>query len=234
MIQMHSFLKVESLGETRCRKSWNQFKGYDSLSLRYVMRVSLKKRTIVGKNKCQSSSRSQEETERQQRFARSKAWNLGKTFTSSKKKTRLYFYFPAKNGYSRLRQHKSQRNREEATVYVKQLDYISSEMANELIAIHRTMYHLWFPVYQRVLPQLHFHLPLHHLHLRIPYLMSTDTPKIWYHKEVAVRVETFGETRCMKAQKPKTKIKMENQKKPRARKSRHFQVISWTSNGAAS
>ena len=27
-IQMHSFLKVESLGETRCRKSWNQSKGY--------------------------------------------------------------------------------------------------------------------------------------------------------------------------------------------------------------
>ena len=30
-IQMHSFLKVECLGETLCRKSWNQFKGYDSL-----------------------------------------------------------------------------------------------------------------------------------------------------------------------------------------------------------
>ena len=56
-IQMHSFLKVESLGEVRCRKSWNQFKGYDSLSLRYVKRVSGKrKRTIVGKNKCRSSS----------------------------------------------------------------------------------------------------------------------------------------------------------------------------------
>ena len=43
-IQMHSFLKVESLRETRCRKSWNQFKGYDSLSLRYVMRVSGKRK----------------------------------------------------------------------------------------------------------------------------------------------------------------------------------------------
>ena len=39
-IQLHSFLKVESLGKTRCRKSWNQFKWYDSLSPRYVMRVS--------------------------------------------------------------------------------------------------------------------------------------------------------------------------------------------------
>ena len=37
---MHSFLNVESLGEARCRKSWNQFKGYDSLSIRYVKRVS--------------------------------------------------------------------------------------------------------------------------------------------------------------------------------------------------
>ena len=43
-IQMHSFLKVESLGETRCRKSWNQLKGYDSLCLRYVMRVSGKRK----------------------------------------------------------------------------------------------------------------------------------------------------------------------------------------------
>ena len=43
-IQMHSFLKVESLGETRCRRSWHQFKGYDSPSQRYVMRVSGKRK----------------------------------------------------------------------------------------------------------------------------------------------------------------------------------------------
>ena len=43
--------------------------------------------------------------------------------------------------------------------------------------------------------------------------MSTDTPKIQYQKEVEVRVESLGETRCMKPQKPKTKIKMVNQKK---------------------
>ena len=42
-IQMHSFLKVESLGEARCRNSWNRFKGYDSQSLRYVKRVSGKR-----------------------------------------------------------------------------------------------------------------------------------------------------------------------------------------------
>ena len=36
-------LKVESLGETRCRKSWNQFKEYDSQSLRFVKRASGKR-----------------------------------------------------------------------------------------------------------------------------------------------------------------------------------------------
>ena len=38
---------------------------------------------------------------------------------------------------------------------------------------------------------------------RIPYLMSTETPKIQYQKEVEVRVKSFGETRCIKPQKPK-------------------------------
>ena len=96
--------------------------------------------------------------------------------------------------------------RGEATVYVKHLDlfvkvlllaetlavlslekhttgpavknHISSEMARELIAMCPTMHHLWFLVYQRVLPQLHLHPLLHHLHHRIPYPMLTDTPKI--------------------------------------------------------
>ena len=54
--------------------------------------------------------RSHEETDRQQRCARSKAWNLAKkTYTSSKKKTRLHSTFPRRNGYSRLRQQKSRR-----------------------------------------------------------------------------------------------------------------------------
>ena len=43
--------------------------------------------------------------------------------------------------------------------------------------------------------------------------MSTDTPKIQYQKEVEVRVESFWETRCMKPQRPKTRIKIENQKR---------------------
>ena len=37
-IQMHRF-SSESLGETRCRNSWNQFRGYDSQSLRYVKQI---------------------------------------------------------------------------------------------------------------------------------------------------------------------------------------------------
>ena len=52
--------------------------------------------------------------------------------------------------------------------------------------IFRTLYHLWFLVYQRVLPQLHLQQLLHHLHHRIPYLMSTDTHEIHYKKEVEV------------------------------------------------
>ena len=82
---------------------------------------------------------------------------------------------------------------------------ISPKMARGLIAVYPTMYHLWFLVYQRVL--LRLHLLLHHLHHRIPYLVSTDTPKIQCKKEVEVRVESFGRTRCMKPQKLKTKFK---------------------------
>ena len=48
--------------------------------------------------------RSQEETERQQRCARSKAGNLAKHFTSSKKKTKLHSTRLQKSAYSRLLQ----------------------------------------------------------------------------------------------------------------------------------
>ena len=42
--RMHSFFKEQkSFGETRCRKSWTQFEKFDSLSPRYVKRVSGKK-----------------------------------------------------------------------------------------------------------------------------------------------------------------------------------------------
>ena len=79
--------------------------------------------------------------------------------------------------------------------------------------MYPTMYHLWFLVYERVLPQLHLHLLLHHLYHRIPYLISTDTPKIQYQKEVEAGMKSFGEARCMNPQKPKAKIKMRNRRK---------------------
>ena len=86
---------------------------------------------------------------------------------------------------------------------------ISSEMARGLIAIYPTMCHLWFLVYQRFLPQLHLHQLLHHLHHRIPYLMSAHTPKLQYRKEVEVRVRSYGETRCMKPTETENKNKNE-------------------------
>ena len=52
---------------------------------------------------------SQEETERQQRCARGKAWNLAKHIYKLKEKTRLHSTRPRKNGYSQLRQWKSRR-----------------------------------------------------------------------------------------------------------------------------
>ena len=49
-IQMHSFLKVESLGKTRCRKSWNQFKGvrFTKFTLRHAS-IREKKGPSLGK-----------------------------------------------------------------------------------------------------------------------------------------------------------------------------------------
>ena len=114
---------------------------------------------------------------------------------------------------------------EEATVHVKQLDlfkklpkcfhwgnsarnmslekrskiHISSKMTRELIAMCQTMNHLWFLECGRVLPQLRLHLPRHHLHHRIPYLMSTNTPKIQHLKEVEVlRADPLHEPKTKK------------------------------------
>ena len=53
--------------------------------------------------------RSQEETQRQERCARSKAWNLAKNMYKLKAEDKAAFYFPARNGYSRLCQQKSLR-----------------------------------------------------------------------------------------------------------------------------
>ena len=77
--------------------------------------------------------------------------------------------------------------------------HISSKTTRELIAIYPTMYHLWFLEYRRVLPPLRLHLPHHHLHHTILYLMSTG--------------KSFGETRCINQQKPKTKTKLRSRRK---------------------
>ena len=93
--------------ETRCKKSWNPFEGYDSLSPRYVNRVSGEKWTIAWKNKKSKflisevptlkkiEDRSHEETARQQRGARSKAWNLVKKYTRLEEKDKAAFHSPA-------------------------------------------------------------------------------------------------------------------------------------------
>ena len=92
-----------------------------------------------------------------------------------------------------------------------------TKMARESIAIHQTMYHMWFLVYQRVPPRRP-HLLYHHIHHRILFLTLTETPKIQYPKEVEVLVRGYGETRCMNQQDPKTIIKMKDAKKYKAKK----------------
>ena len=119
-IQMHSFLKVESLGENPMQKvsETMQWVRFTKSTLRHAS-IWEKKGPPLGKINVKVpqrspyavkfEDRSHEETERQQRCARSKAWNLAKTYISSNKKTRLHSTFPRRNGYSRLRQQKSRR-----------------------------------------------------------------------------------------------------------------------------
>ena len=100
--------------------------------------------------------------------------------------------------------------KEEATVYVKQLDLFVKVLLLEetlavlsleklcedhgytwqefFFAIYPTMYHLWFPDYLRVLPHLHLHLPPHHLLHRSQHRRTEKT-----EKEVEVRMESFVE-----------------------------------------
>ena len=120
-IQTHSFLKVESLGETRCRKSWNQFKGYDALSLRYFKQVSREKKDHRLEKYMSKILISEVPTQWNLRTGPMKRLNdnsdapearhgtLPKSYTSSKRKTKLHSARPRRNGYSRLRQQKSQR-----------------------------------------------------------------------------------------------------------------------------
>ena len=121
-IQMHSFLKAESLGVARCRKSWNTFKGYDALSTLRQASIREKKGPSLGKNKCQSSSSAKS---LRYEIRGQVPWRDWKTaamcpkqglescpkYTSSKKNTRLHSSFPRRNGYSRLRQKKEPEER---------------------------------------------------------------------------------------------------------------------------
>ena len=93
-------------------------------SLRFIKQVSGKTKDqrldkYKSKNPHQRSpyamkfeDRSHEETERQQRCARSKAWNLAKNMDTVKEKTKLHFTRPRKNGHSQLRQQKKPEERE--------------------------------------------------------------------------------------------------------------------------
>ena len=117
---MHSFLKVESLGETRCRKSWNQFKRvrFTKSTLRHASSRE-KKGPSLGKIKVkvppqrspyamEFEDRSHEETERQQRCARSKAWNLAKNIFKLIENDRATFFSPAER-FSQVPQQESRR-----------------------------------------------------------------------------------------------------------------------------
>ena len=133
----------------------------------------------------------------------------------------------------------------------------------KLIAKNPTLYRLWFLDYLRVLPHLHLHLPLHHLLHRSQYRRTekTDILKIQCQKEVEVRMEIFWWKPAARIHRNNWRITRSTKRciawivwlttgiqrnfgwwkyfnralgKPRARKLRHFQVISWTSNGAAS
>ena len=74
-----------------------------------ALKIQVKNRHQRRPNAMKFKDGSHEETERQQRCARSKAWNLAKTETSSKRTTMLHSTRPRKNGYTQLRQQRSWR-----------------------------------------------------------------------------------------------------------------------------
>ena len=98
--------------------------------------------------------------------------------------------------------------------------HISSEMAKDLNAKNPTVYHLWFLVYQRVLPRQHLQLLLHHLHHRSQHRLTeiqyqlTEMWKLQYQMEVEVRMrELRGDLQHKSNRNRKQQIKMVNQKK---------------------
>ena len=69
-------------------------------------------------------------------------------------------------------------------------NHISLEMTRELIAMYRTMYQLWFLVYQRSSSSTTPSSTSPSSSSQVSVLMSTETPKIQCKKEVEVRVKT--------------------------------------------
>ena len=166
-IQMRSFLKIESLSETRCKKSWDRFDKCFSFILRYVKRVHGKRRDFRWEKQMSKFLISEVltlwnlRTGPMQRLKdnndvpEARPGTLPKTFTNTKRKTKLYSARPRKNGHlAALTKELEERDfvvdsgasmhmfskrdlnspttvitangevqtREEATVYVKQLD----------------------------------------------------------------------------------------------------------------
>ena len=120
--RMRWFLKeADSFGEARCKKSWDRFEKYSSLSLRYVKQVSGKRKDHrLQKYKSnlfisevptlwnlRTGPRKRLKDNSHVPDARLGA--LPKTYTNSKRKTKLHSTRPRKNGYSWLRQQKSRR-----------------------------------------------------------------------------------------------------------------------------
>ena len=105
---MHSFLKVESLGENPMQKVLEPIHRvrFTKSTLRQAS-IREKKGPSLGKINVKVphqrspyamkyEDRSHEETERQKRCARSKAWNLAKNIFKLKEKYKATFCFPAK------------------------------------------------------------------------------------------------------------------------------------------
>ena len=119
--QSYWILKYANKPETRCKKSWDRFEEYGSLSPRYVKQVS-GKRKYPHSEKCKSKFLlSEVPTLWNLRTGPKKRLNdnsdapearhgtLPKTFSSSKTKTSLHSTRPQKNRYSLLCQQKSRR-----------------------------------------------------------------------------------------------------------------------------
>ena len=123
--------------------------------------------------------------------------------------------------------------KEEATVYVRELDlfvtvmlledtsakitgtltfgpvvrnHISSKMAGRSIATHQTAYHSLSLVYRQVL-QLHLHVLLLHLH----YRKAWPARSIQHQQEARILVMEYEETRHVDQQKPEHPNKNDNE-----------------------